>query len=164
MTGTMVWGQPGKPRKGWRFVDLEDLREATGACEMCGTTIRYVHHLEHPAWPGMIGVGCICAGHLENDYVAPRERERAATNRNSRLQRWMKREWKTSRNGNPYIKVAQRLVVLFPKGNGWGCKAGDAWGGWYGNTDAAKRAAFDLMYPEQVTKYRSAALPPWVSQ
>jgi hypothetical protein len=37
-------------------------------CEMCESqTIRYVQHMEHPDYPDVLKVGCICAGHMEEN-------------------------------------------------------------------------------------------------
>ena len=50
-------------------MDVEDLGKVDAGCEMCETQeIRYVHHMKHPEYPGSLGVGCVCAGKIEDDY------------------------------------------------------------------------------------------------
>ena len=71
------WDQPGVPHKGWRCVDVVDLR-ADGesadetdyaTCQMCGNEkIRYVHIMEHPDLDENFEVGCVCAEKMSDDY------------------------------------------------------------------------------------------------
>ena len=74
------WSQTGVPHRGWACVGIEDLEEPAQFCEMCESVeIRYVHLMEHPDYPETLGVGCICAEHMEEDYVNPAPaRENAA--------------------------------------------------------------------------------------
>ena len=63
------WEHPDVPHKGWRCVDVVDLR-ADGesadetdyaTCQMCGNEkIRYVHIMEHPDLDENFEVGCVC--------------------------------------------------------------------------------------------------------
>ena len=44
---------------------------------MCESVeIRYVHYMQHPKYPDTLAVGCVCAEHMEEDYVRPRAREK----------------------------------------------------------------------------------------
>ena len=71
------WDQPGVPHKGWRCVDVVDLR-ADGesadetdyaTCQMCcNEKIRYVHIMEHPDLDENFEVGCVCAEKMSDDY------------------------------------------------------------------------------------------------
>ena len=156
-----MWNTPGMPHKGWRCFEVYDLAppgrlgRSLGACEMCGTEIRFAHLMTHTEWPSPVTVGCICAGHMEGDRgVRARAREHGVKLRIDRRARWLTRKWKTSRNGNPYLKAAGQLVVLFRKENGWGCKVGDVWGESYPDVVAAKFAAFDMLYPEHLAVWK----------
>lgn len=72
-------------------------------CEMCESQdIRYVHYMAHPSYPEVLGVGCICGGHMEGDLAASRHREAGMKSRSAKRRRWLSRAWKTSQNGNPY--------------------------------------------------------------
>ena len=67
------WGQLEVPHTGWTCVSVDDLGAPDAVCEMCETQeIRYVHHMEHPDYRESLGVGCICAETMEDDYEAPR--------------------------------------------------------------------------------------------
>jgi hypothetical protein len=82
-------------------VGVEDLEEPAQLCEMCGSVeFRYVHFMEHPKYPEMLGVGCFCAEHMEGDYVKPRSREKQLRSKSRRRQTWSNRQWRISAKGN----------------------------------------------------------------
>ena len=121
---------------------------------MCETqAIRYVHLMEHPDHPETLGVGCVCAEHMESNYEAPRRRERALRNAAQRRRRWISRKWKVSAKGNAYLNTDGLNIVIFQKGRAfWGARIGDRTSGQtitskrrYTTEEAAKLAAFDTM-------------------
>ena len=144
------WSQQGVPHIGWQCDQLEDLGALVGTCEMCETQpIRYVHYMEHPDYPDMLGVGSVCAGNMEEDYPAAQERERRAISRADRLTRWMNAEWKESRNGNSYINRAGFNIVLYRYLGRWAYRITERqteehWSAsGFASKDKAKRAAFN---------------------
>jgi hypothetical protein len=156
MTGDGVsprWDRPGIPRKGWSCLDVEDHEEPDFQCELCGyPEVRFVHVMEHPEFPGPLLVGCVCAGHMEGDYAAPREREREARNRAQRRQRWCRSTfWRTSAKGNLWRKVGGVRVVIFPspRGDGrWRAMIGERYGALSHPTpQAAMLAVFNRLFP-----------------
>lgn len=118
--------------------------------------IRFVHYMQHPAYADILGCGCVCAERMEEDYTAPRERERVLRNAAGRKRRWLSRAWRTSSKGNPYINADGYNVVIFPL-------TGTASGNWgfrvtnrstddsvqsrkpYPSADSAKLKAFDAI-------------------
>ena len=89
---------------GWRCVGVEDLGSPSMTCEYCGhQVIRYVHHMVHPVMPPL-NTGCVCAGKLEGNLEAAKERERRFKNRQQRLETLGMKVWKTSSSGNPYLR------------------------------------------------------------
>ena len=113
------WTQPGVPHKGWQCQSMEDLGEPSETCEMCETqTIRYVHYMEHPDYEEVLGVGSVCAGHMEENYTAPKERENQLRQRAPRLAKWMQRRWRWSQKGNPFINHMGFNIVLYRRSNG----------------------------------------------
>ena len=82
--------------------------------------VRYAHHMVHPHYRPLTA-GCVCAGRMEGDVEAARKRERDLKNRVSRKESFLRREWKTSRNGNPYLRLKGHIIVLYKlkNGNGW---------------------------------------------
>lgn len=114
------WSVAGVPYRGWVCVDIEDLGEPQIVCQMCESqTIRYVHHMEHPDYPAVLEVGCVCAGHMEENLSASRAREASMKSRASKRKRWIFRAWKVSAKGNPYITVDGFRITVYPCGGGW---------------------------------------------
>lgn len=157
------WAQPCVPHKGWTCIDIEDLDEPSEICAMCETQeIRYVHYMQHPAYPDVLGCGCVCAGRMEENYTGAHEREKSLRNAAGRKRRWLDRAWRISGKGNPYINANGYNVVVFALA---GTDASGSWGfrvtnratedfiqsrKSYASTDAAKLRAFDaIMWMKQ---------------
>ena len=114
------WSVPGVPHKGWRLVSFDDLGDLLETCAMCETQeIRYVHYMEHDNYPEVLGVGSVCAGHMEEDYTAPRQREQRAKSLATRQSRWMNATWRESLKDNPFLNRNGFNVVLYPTSNLW---------------------------------------------
>ena len=111
-----LWKNDDIPHEGWYCVGITDLGSPCGVCEMCGyQIIRYVHHMVHNSYGGTLNVGCVCAGKMEGDIEKAKKRERDFKNREARKESFMNRKWNQSRNGNPYIKIKNHLIVLYKK-------------------------------------------------
>ena len=148
------WSKANVPHKGWLCIDIEDLEEVSGTCEMCESqSIRYVHHMKHPEYKGILGVGCICAEHMEGIYSRARTRDAFMKKRATRRCRWINnRYWKISKNGNDYIKTDGYIIVMKKQSNFWSAliKSEDGtFEKWsqrrYESIDKAKLAAFDYL-------------------
>jgi hypothetical protein len=115
------WSTPGVPHKGWTCIDTDDLgSDDMKICEMCETSeIRYAHKMTHPDYKGPLVVGVVCAGHMEEDVVRAKDRERQVRNRSSRRERWPHSRWKTSRSGNEYRNHAGYNCVVKQWPQGW---------------------------------------------
>ena len=116
-----LWKRDDVPKTGWTCVGVTDLGAPVGICQMCGhQIIRYVHHMQHPDFRDL-DVGCICAGKMEGDIDAAKQREQDFKNKQSRRENFKKRKWKTSKNNNSYLKIKEHLVVLYfnKKFNNW---------------------------------------------
>ena len=110
-----LWKRDDVPHEGWHCVGVIDLGSPTGICRMCGyQIIRYVHIMEHPSFPRKIGAGCICAGKMEGNVEAARERENAFKNRQGRMETFLSTKLKKSKNGNEYFKYKGELVTIIP--------------------------------------------------
>jgi hypothetical protein len=151
------WSQAGVPHHGWACVGVEDLGEPSQLCEMCESIeIRYVHSMEHPDYPETLGVGCICAEHMENDYINPTLREKRLRSKARRRPSWSKREWSVSAKGNPYLNTEGFNLTVFPsfdsKGQFWGLRVthrasgvSQLGGRRYPSVESAKRASLDAL-------------------
>lgn len=108
------WSSAGVPHKGWHCTGIEDLGEPSEVCAMCECVeIRYVHFMEHPDYPDLLGVGCVCAEHMENDYVRPRERESRLKNEARRRSKWISRKWRTSASGVSFLNTDGFTIQVF---------------------------------------------------
>lgn len=151
------------PHKGWICVDVEDLGEPSATCEMCETVeIRFVHRMQHPEYADVLGVGCVCAEHMSEDYTGPRERERALRSLHRRKARWLKRRWTLNRDGDSCLRTDGFVIVLLQhRDRTWGARITDEQGTRrthssrrkYTTEQAAALAAFDAMI---VLKHRRA--------
>ena len=101
------WSREGVPRRGWTCTGIEDLgSNGMITCEMCECAeIRYAHHLTHDDYPETLAVGCICAQHMEDDYAAPREREKRLRSeggkKRQREDAWLRvARWHRAASGN----------------------------------------------------------------
>ena len=120
--GSGKWSCAGVPHKGWTYSDIVDLGAPDQVCEMCETkSIRYVHYMEHPDYPDRLGVGCICASHMEQDYAAAKNREKQLKNVAQRRKKWPRRKWKESAKGNSYINTDGFNIVLYKRIAMWQC-------------------------------------------
>jgi hypothetical protein len=147
------WSRKGFPHRGWRCVDIEDHGELGPTCEMCESQkIRYIHSMEHRDVAGILACGCVCAGNMEGDLAAARERDALMISRAAKRKRWLDRKWKESKKGNDYIKADGYIVTVFYRDGHWnGCVSAEV-GDFqkfsrrsYQTSDKAKLAAFDLI-------------------
>jgi hypothetical protein len=145
------WSVAGVPHRGWVCVDVEDLGQPSTECQMCESqTIRYIHHMQHRAYPKVLQVGCVCAGHMEGSVSASRAREASMRSRAAKRGRWLSRTWKVSAKGNPHIKSDGYHVTVYLRGQGWAFTLAPMDGSApihahrnHLNIQAAKLAAFD---------------------
>jgi hypothetical protein len=157
------WSEPGVPHLGWECVGVDDLGNVADECEMCGTAIRYVHQMRHPNFPEELGVGCICAGHMEGDYHASRAREATLKSWLRRRRNWARRAgWRSSyvNPDNLVLRTQGCCITVMPSkyaAGTYGCRAAgqSQWG--FRSVDAAKLWAFDVLYPRPGGRVATAA-------
>lgn len=141
-----LWSEPGMPHKGWVLEGVDDLEDLIGACEWCGTSLRYAHHLSHPDGYRSVA-GCSCAEKLTEDYTNPRRIEKALKRRNKWLisPRWKYFVWRWNSGIDAYrgddeiaIKKENNKYRIWIRAR-MGLKL-------YNSVDDAKKAAFDALY------------------
>lgn len=117
------WSLTGVPHKGWTCINIEDLEEPNMICEMCESqNIRYVHYMTHRNYGKELKVGCICAGHMEEDLLRAKKRDDSLKSRSSKRKRWLNRNWNISKKGNEYLKADGYLITVFYRNGRWyGC-------------------------------------------
>lgn len=148
----------GAPLEGWTCVDVIDYSGPEGgltSCELCGCTkVRFVHVMHHTRYFDPVEVGCICAGVMEGDELAARERERKARNRAKRRTTFLRKPWRALANGNQMIRHKGQAIFINRTQRGYynaRCGSRVAWQ-WRGKPItsplAATYAAFDLIDPK----------------
>lgn len=75
--------------------------------------------MQHPDYPDIFAVGCVCAEHMEQDYMRPKAREKRLRSAASRCRTWAKRQWRVSERGNPYLNTEGFNLTVFPRGFRW---------------------------------------------
>ena len=96
------WNKKGIPHRGWKFEYIEYYEDDYEQCEMCDKEgVRFIHILSHPEY-GEIRVGCDCACKMLNDYVNPQQREKDFKNKLSRLNNFLKIQWRYNPIKNTY--------------------------------------------------------------
>lgn len=104
----------GLPEDGWYCEDVEDNEDDDFVCELCGCTrVRFIHHMKNFFTRDELLVGCICAGAMEGNIEAARDREREMKNRAARKRNFPNRSgWKYTRNGGRYIDHCGKRIFI----------------------------------------------------
>jgi len=143
----------GAPLNDWHCVDLVDEEDASFVCELCGCEkVRYVHVMGHDEYFENVCVGCVCAGIMEGDILAAKERDRKMRNRTKRRMNFPQRKWKRARSGGYFTKYNGQYVFINQNGRNYSCNCNGrrAWqykGRPIDNFLYACYAAFDLADP-----------------
>ncbi len=125
-------------------------------CELCDCSqVRYVHVMHHRDYFENVGMGCVCAGIMEGNILAAKERDRAVKNRAKRKSNYLKREWRWRDNGNYTLSYKNHWLRIMPskfKNGGFGvlCNGNRVWrykGKTITNFLSAVHVAFDIVDP-----------------
>ncbi len=108
----------GAPLTGWHCINVVDVREEDDEaelwiCELCGCKkVRFIHVMDNALYFEPVRVGCICAGVMEGDVLAAKERERRMRNRAKRRRTFVKHKWEHPRSGLWYrVYHGQELMI-----------------------------------------------------
>ena len=153
----------GAPLEGWycdRMYDVADDDESPDnvvltTCELCDcASVRYVHVMRNPDYFEDVEVGCICAGIMEGDILAAKERDNELKNRARRKRNFPRRKWHRTCNGNLCLTYRGKKIYINKSqyGNGYGVRCGNqsVWkykGRPIDNFLSAAYAAFELADP-----------------
>lgn len=149
------------PLSGWECQYMYDVADgdydaALSTCELCDCVqVRYVHVMHHEEYFEEISVGCVCAGIMEGDIFAAKERECEMKNRTKRKENYLKRQWRWRANGNRTLRYKNRWLTIIPSkfgNNGFGviCDGKGIWrykGKPIGDFLTAVHAAFNIVDP-----------------
>lgn len=106
------------PLNDWYCIDLIDIEDENSnnslyTCELCGCSrVRFVHVMEHDLYFESVSVGCICAGIMEGDIIAAKERERLMKNRAKRKRNFPKRKWEEISNGHYILRYKGSYIQI----------------------------------------------------
>ncbi len=153
----------GAPLSGWRCIGLIDAcEEGSGVgfetCDLCGCSrVRYVHVMHHERYFEDVMVGCICAGVMEDDILAAKDRERRAANRSRRRRNFIRRVWGSVGWFHWHIRNRSRTATIDLMGENpdryvvrYDGRRSDRYKGRpIGSLLEAKYAAFDLADPPE---------------
>jgi hypothetical protein len=105
--------------------------------------------MRHSEYNDILGVGCVCAGHMEGNLIRAKARDDLMKSRMNKRKKWLTRAWKTSKKGNSYIESDGYIIVMKKQGNLWSAlikNANETFKKWsqrkYESVESAKLAAF----------------------
>ena len=137
-----------RPNTGWEYVGEDDLGDLLGNCELCDTSIRYVHYVQHEHWEQM-GVGTNCCDNLTGTQEATEYRKRLG-----RLRRFISSSRWSSDGDRHMIKQDGLSVAVVSVPDGYKLVIADLQGAKnYESLLHAKEFAFDFIDSGQAVKY-----------
>ncbi len=148
------WSEPGVPHRGWHVVDYYKSGEQDHVCEMCEKQrVMFVHVMRHEDYPDDLKVGCVCAGHMEEDLDRARQREVRYRNKAKRRDKWLSRRWRSSFTyGGEYLRTDGLSISVYPNDSFWSATIRHRATEYkrdserrYKTSDEAKYAAFEVM-------------------
>jgi hypothetical protein len=109
--------------------------------------------MRHPNYKNILGVGCICAGHMEENITYAKKRDDFMKSRSGKKKRWIEhRSWKISEKGNEWIKSDGYIIVMKCNNGYWSALIKSENGNFekwsqrkYESVNQAKLAAFDFV-------------------
>lgn len=137
------------PNHDWILESVTDLGSLCGACQRCGTLIRYTHHCRHPIGISAI-VGCICCGDITGNLPAAQQQEREVKNRSARLAKYLRSSrWYQTSTGNLTMTYHGNRITVFASGARYKAVAAGTFSKRsYPSIEAAKIAAFNFLASE----------------
>ena len=122
------WANKSIPKKGWTVTSCWDSKgegdvdgPLTESCMVCNTSIRYVFTVHNPGYTEEITVGCCCAAIMSGESEECLERyQQDLKSIGTSKAGWLSRNWRTAENGNEFLIIKGRRLVVFSGLDGWG--------------------------------------------
>ncbi len=143
----------GAPLEEWDCVEMIDGELPTFECELCGyEKVRYIHTMRHVDFERDLRVGCICAGVMEGDELAAKERDRKMKNRAKRRRNFIKKEWEKRRYGLYTLEYKGHRLAIEEVNAKYRCSSDESYTWYYKDKHirdflSACYAVFDLVDP-----------------
>lgn len=136
------------PMKDWFCIEVLDMESDNHQCELCSCKkVRFIHVMAHDDFYIPIHVGCICAGIMEDDILAAKDRDRKMKNRATRRRNFPYRKWKPSKMGGFHLMHKGKLIHI-NEGFDVGCNGVPILqNGKFNSFLSAAYAAFDVADP-----------------
>jgi hypothetical protein len=97
----------------WHCVGVTDYETDNYKCELCGCeNVRYIHRMIHDQYPDELKVGCVCAGIMEDDILAAKERDAEAKRRSKRRLTFFKKDWTVLSDEQWFLKYKRRNIYI----------------------------------------------------
>jgi hypothetical protein len=142
-----------RPSAGWECVGYHDLGDLDGACDLCGTSIRYVFLVQVPGWPSM-EVGEMCCDNLTCTEVASNHMESVRRFEDRKKRFVASKRWALSAAGAPIIKQKGIELEVVCSGEKYRLTANGQPGKQeFQSVQAAKIKAFELIESDVLGGY-----------
>lgn len=144
-----------RPSVGWTYLGDEDLGDLSGACENCGTEIRYVFHIQHPHWEPL-AVGTVCCDNLTETQIASNHVESLKRFRSRQSRFVCSKRWKESPTSS-FIRQKQIAIEIKKVGPSYRIQMGAYLGKQiFSSCEAAKQLAFAVIDDGRAEAYLQA--------
>lgn len=139
-----------RPSDGWDFLMEDDLGDLVGSCEACGTSIRYVFHIDHPRWDSM-AVGTNCCDRMTGTRTASDLRLKA-----DRRQRFLTSDnWEVVDGGLKIKRMKMNFEILRDDRGFLIQFLGQVGKSRFENLDAAKDGLFNLIDSGDAKRFKA---------
>lgn len=102
------------PLEGWICTGVTDHGMDSFTCELCGCKhVRYIHVMRHDDYLGFMQVGCICAGVMEGNIIAAKERDAEAKRRSQRKSHYLQKTWDEVNKNRWNIRYKRKEIFVW---------------------------------------------------
>lgn len=98
-----------RPEYNWNLSHSTDLGSLVGACELCGSSLRFEYHIFHNDWHEEMVVGTVCCDYLTGTKEATEHRKHLQA-----FQRYLDK-WCDLENGRSIFQANKRLTFRIIK-------------------------------------------------
>jgi hypothetical protein len=141
------------PQSGWDLIGYDDLGDAVGNCELCGTNLRYIYAITHRDW-GSMAVGTDCCDKLTGSAIASEHHHEHIRTIDMRKRFVNSKRWRMMADGTRCIRQKGIDVKVHDQGGYFTVQMNDARGKAKFDTFLdAKIRTFDLIHSGEAEAY-----------
>jgi hypothetical protein len=147
------------PTSDWSIVGHDDLGDLSGACDYCGTAIRYVFCIQHKKWP-TLEVGEICCDNLTSTKSASSYMDVKRRNLERRKRFVSSSRWKTDNHGAFRLRQCGINVAVLQSDGAFKLQMNGVMGQLrFASMLEARMKAFDFIESGDATRFFSKRRP-----